>query len=91
MTRFLDDGLLGPAIRDLLQGADLRCAVAFWGNGAVKSLFPDAHVPSSSRIICDISMGGANPHELKALGAPDNPNLFHLKGLHAKVYISDRG
>jgi hypothetical protein len=36
-------------------------------------------------------MGGTNPRELEKLGAPDNARLAHLKGLHAKVYISDRG
>lgn len=91
MTRFLDGGELGPAIRDLLQGASVRCAVAFWGNGAVRSLFPAAEVSPDARVICDISMGGTNPHELEALGAPSNSNLLHLNGLHAKVYISDRG
>lgn len=91
MTKFLDDGELGPAIRDLVKGEDLRCAVAFWGDGAVKSLFRNALVPVDARLICDISMGGTNPRELEALGAPGNAGLAHLQGLHAKVYLSDRG
>ena len=36
-------------------------------------------------------MGGTNPLELEALGAPNNPKLVHLRGLHAKVYMSDLG
>lgn len=36
-------------------------------------------------------MGGTNPRELEALGAPKNPKLVHLRGLHAKVYLSDFG
>jgi len=36
-------------------------------------------------------MGGSNPKELIALGAPDDDRIKHLPGLHAKVYLSDRG
>ena len=36
-------------------------------------------------------MGGSNPQELKSLGAPTNPRIKHLRGLHAKVYLSDKG
>lgn len=91
VARFLDDEELGPAIRELVKGGDLRCAVAFWGKDAARTLFPGGKPPTDARLICDIAMGGTNPYELEALGAPDNSNLLHLKGLHAKVYISDRG
>jgi hypothetical protein len=36
-------------------------------------------------------MGGTNPNELKALGAPDNSQIKQLPGLHAKVYLSNSG
>lgn len=91
MSTFLDDRELGPAIIKLVKGTELRCAVAFWGNGAVRKLFKNGVLPGSSKIICDLTMGGTNPDELRALGAPDNKRLKHLPGLHAKVYISDRG
>ena len=39
VSTFLDDRELGPAITDLMQGSSLRCAVAFWGNGASSALF----------------------------------------------------
>jgi hypothetical protein len=89
MSTFLDDRKLGPAITNLMQGSKSRCAVAFWGNGASSALFPNP--PADARIICDISMGGTNPKELRALGAPDNLKIKHLRGLHAKVYLSDNG
>lgn len=91
MSKFLDDQELGKAIREVVKGGRLRCAVAFWGTGAAEALFHDAGVLGDARLICDISMGGTNPRELEALGAPRNSNLLHLCGLHAKVYISDRG
>lgn len=91
MSKFLDDDRLGPAIRQLTQGAGLRCAVAFWGEGAARALFSDSQPPSDARLICDVSMGGSNPGELKSLGAPHNTNLRHLPGLHAKVYLSGQG
>lgn len=91
MTRFLGGSDVGAAIREVIAGGDLQCAVAFWGSGAVRSLFPDRRVPAGVRIVCDVSMGGTNPRELEELGAPRNTGLAHLPGLHAKVYISDRG
>ncbi len=90
MTTFLDDRQLGPAITKLLRDEDVRCAVAFWGIGAKAALFGD-DVPASARVVCDISMGGSNPKELEALGAPNSRKLKHLQGLHAKVYLSGRG
>ena len=88
---FLDDENLGAAIAEIARGADLRCAVAFWGAGAVEHLFPAGEVPGDARVICDLSMGSSNPDELRAMGAPTNRRLKHLAGLHAKVYISRRG
>lgn len=43
------------------------------------------------KIICDISMGGTNPDELRKLGAPDNQNLRYIRDFHAKAYLSDNG
>ena len=90
-TRFLDDKKLGPAIARILRGKDVRCAVAFWGTGAVEHLFGPRGLPDNARIVCDLSMGSTNPKELRAMGAPTSRRLKHLVGLHAKVYISDRG
>jgi hypothetical protein len=91
MAMFLDDAQLGPAIRRLTEGAGLRFAVAFWGEGAARALFAGSRPPADARLICDVSMGGSNPRELEALGAPSNANLRYLTGLHAKVYLSDQG
>ena len=88
------DFLTSPAIEDavgrLLQGRDLRLAVAFWGSGASGAMFGGSP-PPSARLICDVTMGGSNPRELEVLGAPSNPNLRHLPGFHAKVHLSDLG
>jgi hypothetical protein len=91
MSIFLSDRELGPAIKELMKGTGLRCAVAFWGHGAAYNLFGDEPLAYGTKIICDLTMGGTNPGELKALGSPENENLKHLPGLHAKVYISDQG
>lgn len=91
MSTFLDDRELGPAIANLMQGSNLRCAVAFWGNGASSALFPNDYLPTEARIICDLTMGGSNPKELRVLGAPHNERIKHLRGLHAKVYLSNNG
>ena len=90
MTEFLSRRALSARIQEIVRGDDARCAVAFLGKGAADFLGgTDGAV--TPKIICDISMGCTSPHELLSLGAPDTPSLKHVKGLHAKVYISDRG
>jgi hypothetical protein len=91
MARFLDHKQVRSAVQAVVAGDDVRCAVAFWGDGAVKALFSSKKRASEARIICDLSMGGTNPEELVLLGAPDNPDLKHLRGLHAKLYLSSTG
>ncbi|MGQ2941858.1 MAG: hypothetical protein ACT6Q7_10160 [Blastomonas fulva] len=44
-----------------------------------------------AKLICDVSLGGTNPKALVDLGAPNRKTLRHVEGLHAKVYLSDRG
>ncbi len=90
ISLFLDDDQVGAEIQRLTRGAHLRCAVAFWGNGASTSLF-EGSPSSNAHLVCDISLGGSNPMELRSLGAPNNVNLRYLRGLHAKVYISELG
>ena len=92
MAEFLTGTDLSAKIRDLLSGTNLRCAVAFWGDGAAKLLCTcSAENSKDAKIVCDLSMGGTYPPELKKLGAPHNDKLRFLNGLHAKVYISDAG
>lgn len=91
MSKFLHGQELGAAIAEIVQGKEPCCAVAFWGDGAVGKLFAEDGLPEDAKIICDLTMGGTNPKELIALGAPTNRNLKHTAGLHAKVYISNIG
>lgn len=91
MARFLSDQRLSEAIREVTNSKNIRCAVAFWGAGAHKELFSSKEAAQDARIICDLSMGGTNPLELKQLGAPSNAKLRHSKDLHAKLYLSDAG
>lgn len=92
MAEFLYGEALSERIRDVVRGKNLRCAVAFWGAGAVEELFGNEILDREDVwIVCDISMGGTNPDTLCALGAPNNENLGHIEGLHAKLYHSDAG
>lgn len=90
-TRFLDDRALGSAITEIVAGTNARCAVAFWGTGAVERLFGTDGLPGEAKVVCDLSLGSTNPHELRAMGAPGNRRLKHVERLHAKLYLSDRG
>ncbi|MCC5958737.1 MAG: phospholipase D family protein [Rhodobacteraceae bacterium] len=92
MCEFLQGAVLSQKIREVVKGKNARCAVAFWGKDAEKELFgPGPLEWSNVQIVCDLSMGGTNPATLRALGAPDNPNIRYLDGLHAKVFMSDLG
>lgn len=89
MGDFVAEANLSEAIREVCKGKDIKIACAFWGLGAARAL--GLKGKKNAQIICDVSMGGTNPKELRELGAPDNPNLKVMPGLHAKVYLSSRG
>ncbi len=92
MVEFLHGEELSKRIREVVEGKDARCAVAFWGRGAVEELFGTKVLQREDvHVVCDLSMGGTNPATLRALGAPDNPKIRSLAGLHAKVFLSERG
>ena len=92
MCEFLAGNDLSQMIREVVSGKDARCAVAFWGQGAVRELFgTDVLERNDVHVVCDLSMGGSNPATLRALGAPKNPKIKYLDGLHAKVFLSERG
>lgn len=87
MGKFLACDELSAAIKKIAGGENVRIASAFWGNGAKE----DLGIDRTAKIICDVSMGGTNPSELKKLGAPKNRNLRAYPSLHAKVFLSSRG
>lgn len=85
---FLVDEDLSNAIRRVVMGDDVRCAVAYWGDHH----FVDDEMPVREwQIICDIHSGNTSPEVLKGLGAPKNNNLRFFKNLHTKVYMSGHG
>jgi hypothetical protein len=60
-------------------------AVAFWGEGAIDSLGIDR--AKSARIICNLSMGGSNPSEIRKLMGLPNIVVQQCDQLHAKIYL----
>lgn len=85
---FLAGEDLSNAIRRVVIGCDVRCAVAYWGDHH----FVDNKMPVRDwRIICDIHAGMTSGRVLKNLGAPDNEKLRQIANLHSKVYISSLG
>ncbi|QGM47646.1 phospholipase D family protein [Methylocystis heyeri] len=87
MAEFITEKDLSARIRLVLSGTEIQCAVAFLGDGSAELLRDKVQ----AEIICDLSMGGTFPPELKRLGAPGNEKLRYINGLHAKVYISSAG
>lgn len=88
---FLTGETLSASVQKILGGNRVRCAVAFWGLGAAAFMKSAGTDMASTKILCDLSMGGCWPGALRDLGAPTNGALRRRDGLHAKVYISDRG
>lgn len=79
---------LSNAIRRVVMGSDVRCAVAYWGDHH----FVDDKMPVREwRIICDIHAGMTSGRVLEKLGAPDNEKLRQIANLHSKVYTSSLG
>jgi hypothetical protein len=66
-----------------------RLAVAFWGDGACKKLDLVGREDTVS-VICNLRMGGTNPHEIQRLQSLGIP-VSQCDGLHAKVYLFDDG
>jgi hypothetical protein len=89
-TLFLYGAALAERIRELTRGAGVRCAVAYWGEGAREMLFADRAGGVAPRVVCDLVRGGTNPDEIEDLrGAGVEVRMAHM--LHAKVYLSDAG
>lgn len=68
-------------IRRIAAGENPCFAVAFWGNGAEK------WVPKGARIICNLKMGGTNPHVIKTI--MKKAKVQQSDKLHAKIYLND--
>lgn len=63
-------------------------AVAFWGSGATTALGLDVAEPHERRIsiICNLAMGGTNPHEIEKLRKLSGVEVRQCDTLHAKIY-----
>lgn len=87
---FVFGDVLSERIRLVCAEKDVVAAVAFWGAEAKSQLFPHWGT-RKIKLVCDISMGCNSQSSLASLGAPANPNLRVLDGLHAKVFWSEAG
>lgn len=83
---FLAGEALHDAVLRIASGSQVRCAVAFWGDGA-EDLFPDQG-RNDFRIICNLKLGGTNPHVISKLERKGAVIRQHDR-LHAKVYLGD--
>ncbi len=80
---FLVGPELAQAIRRLTKRGKVDCAVAFWGDGAERMFRTTA--ARTSRIVCNLRMGGTNPHVIRRL--LDLARVRHCDALHAKIYL----
>ncbi len=91
--------LSGPAAERTVRCFLRRCgrarlAVAYWGAGAARRLGLAEAVANGSdiEIICDVLSGGCNPDEVAELiGLLGSKKVRSKDGLHAKVWITDKG
>jgi hypothetical protein len=74
---------LTQAIRTLTKREKVDCAVAFWGDGAERMFRRTS--AWTSRIICNLRMGGTNPQVIRRL--LEFVRIRHCDALHAKIYL----
>ncbi|MBP2315476.1 phospholipase D family protein [Azospirillum soli] len=87
---FIPENKLAGQIKEILRDAqEVRVAVAFWGQGAVKNLgLPDVACPL--RIVCNLDTGGTNPGEARRLLDIPRAAVRTNPRLHAKVWWTDK-
>lgn len=92
LTTFLSDPAdIRNAIKTIFKNPKwIKCAVAYWGKGAVGALFKNCRV-NNVTIIADVFSGGCNPDELEKLRKMYGRKFYYHERLHAKVYLSDIG
>lgn len=85
---FLNGRAAAREIVKLVEGSQtVRLAVAFWGVGATDALGL-GHAHDRVTLICNLKMGGTNPHEIRRL-QDVGVTVLQKDDLHSKVYIGD--
>ena len=89
MPDFVDGPKLSQRLFTALRDAmDVRLAVAFWGAGAAETLGIHVGVGARFRVVCNLSSGGTNPHEIREL-LKRGVEVRQLNDLHAKIGVVD--
>ena len=73
------------------KNAPLKVAVAYWGDQALEKTGLQSRIntnPKTVQVLCDLESGSCNPDEIQKLIDAD-VQVKSLKGLHAKVWISE--
>jgi hypothetical protein len=83
-AEFLTGPSLHKAVGDVAKSKRLRCAVAFWGNGAEDLI--GAFERRDIKIICNLNHMGTNPRVIDRF---PRTRVRRNDALHAKVYIGD--
>jgi len=85
-----ENAVILKEIKRLFKSASkIKCAVAFWGEGA-QDLFSGSKA-KSIEIVCNLLSGGTNPHEIQKIQTKKNVTVKMLNTLHAKVFWTDKG
>ncbi len=84
MVDFLTGPALHKAVGAVAKSKRLRCAVAFWGNGAEDLI--GAFERRNIKIICNLNHMGTNPRVIEKF---PRACVRRNDALHAKVYIGD--
>lgn len=87
MAKFRSSETFLPSVASVCRGTNVRCAVAFWGRGSAALIRQTSG--GRPKIICNLSMGGTNPAEIRTLRL--SADIRQSDTLHAKVYLSDVG
>lgn len=84
MVDFLTGPALHKAVEAVAKSKRLRCAVAFWGNGAENLI--GAFERRNIKIVCNLNHMGTNPRVIEKF---PRACVRRNDALHAKVYIGN--
>src|SRR3954447_20788239 len=90
-SRVLTEADTAKEIRRLVEGAEARVAIAYWGATALDLLGLDA-AARGTKVICNLESGCTDPSTIRELRA--RLGKSHVRthaGLHAKVCIGKAG
>lgn len=89
---FLFGSALTLATRKVVEGNNVRIAVAFWGVDGPNRIGLKTAKRTDWKVVCNLTMGGTNPSVIRNMENPGKGKtnrIRHSPSLHAKVFLGE--